>query len=125
MLTLFTYLLASMIVVPYIMTVVIYLVAKAITKRKWKGIHIAVNWTTVFYILAVLVAFQVIFAQQLVGIILIILLSLLSFIIIIQWKKQSEVVFKKAFRFFWRLCFLLFNVLYIILILVGIVQKAV
>ncbi|WP_373895927.1 DUF3397 domain-containing protein [Virgibacillus sp. CBA3643] len=117
------YFIAFFITVPILATWIVYKISFKIYGHQWKAIHISVNWTTIFYIIAVLILVSNIFDQQFIGIMLILLLSMLAVIIILQWKMRTEVVFAKAFKTLWRLCFLIFSFLYICFVLIGIIQQ--
>lgn len=117
------YLIATLIMVPIIATWLIYKIAFKIFNHKQKAFHISINWTTVLYIIAVSMLSNILFDQDFIGIILIILLSLLSILIIIQWKTTENIILLRAFKILWRLCFVSFFILYIGLILTGIIMQ--
>lgn len=106
--------------VPIIATWIVYLISVKMYRHKWKAVHNAVNWTTILYIIAVGTLVKEIFGISFFGIILVIIISIYTIIVIAQWKIYTEVIFSKAFKVFWRICFLLFSMLYICLILIGI-----
>lgn len=117
------YFFAVFITVPLFATLIVYMISRKVYAGKWKAVHKAVNWTTIFYIIADAMLLSIIFDRQFAGIILVILLLILTLIIIIQWKMNTEVLFRKAFKTLWRITFLLFLFIYICLLVIGIIQR--
>ncbi|UJL47844.1 DUF3397 domain-containing protein [Virgibacillus sp. NKC19-16] len=117
------YFIAFFITVPILATWIVYKISLRLYDHQWKAIRISVNWTTILYMIAVLILLSDIFDQQFIGIMLVLLLSMLAGIIILQWKARTEVVLTKAFKTLWRLCFLIFLFLYICLVLIGVIQR--
>lgn len=120
MLDFIIYFIGLIVTVPIIATWIVYLISVKMYRHKWKAVHNAVNWTTILYIIAVGTLVKEIFGISFFGIILVIIISIYTIIVIAQWKIYTEVIFSKAFKVFWRICFLLFSMLYICLILIGI-----
>lgn len=114
---------ALIITFPILATILIYFITYKVTGHKIKAIHNAVNWTTLLYIFATTFLSYTIFGPYLISIILSLLLLVLITIIIIQWKIKTEVVFVRALKVSWRIYFLLFLSLYIILSLIGVLQR--
>ncbi|SFB18813.1 Protein of unknown function [Lentibacillus halodurans] len=118
---LFAYFAGTIITMPILATIVVYLAGVKVFRHKWKAVHTAVNWTTFLYIIAVGTMLKIMFGNSFSGIILAILLAMFAVIATVQWKMYTEVVFAKVFKVFWRVCFLLFLLLYCLLVLTGIV----
>jgi len=72
-----------------------------------------VQWTAIFYIVADIILIKMILNVQVIGYTLIIIILILAFIIVAQWKKENEVSLIKGLRLMWRINFLLFVTLYI------------
>ncbi|WP_174613152.1 DUF3397 domain-containing protein [Virgibacillus ihumii] len=123
MLNIIVYVIGLMITVPVAVTLIVYVIGVKVYRQKWKAIHKAVSWTTLLYIIAVLVMLQQIFDSSFIGIWVIVLLSIFTVIAVVHWKLYTEVVFYKVFKIFWRVCFLLFVLLYIVLVVIGIMQQ--
>ncbi|OZU90416.1 hypothetical protein CIL03_04525 [Virgibacillus indicus] len=117
------YFFAFFITVPFFATLVVYMISRKVHPGKWKAVHKAVNWTTILYIIADIMLISIIFDRQFTGIAAVILLFILTLIIIIQWKTNTEVLFGKAFKTLWRISFLLFLFIYICLLMIGIIQR--
>src|SRR5699024_1264078 len=98
---------------PILISIVIYFLGVRFTKTKWKSIHKMVQWTAIFYIVADIILIKMILNVQVIGYTLIIIILILAFIIVAQWKKENEVSLIKGLRLMWRINFLLFVTLYI------------
>lgn len=120
MLDLISKLLAFFITAPLLTSIVVYFISMTIERNKWKAIHRVVNWTTIFYIIAVHIMLHSIFSRSFITITIVVLLFILTIIILIQWKKQRDIQFLVAFKLLTRISFLLFFVLYGCFMIIGI-----
>ncbi|MFD2760548.1 DUF3397 domain-containing protein [Lentibacillus juripiscarius] len=119
----FAYLIGIIITAPMLATWGVYYAAAGAGRNKWKAVHTAVNWTTFLYILAVTAMLYTIYGSGYAGITSVLLMTLFTVIIVVRWKMFTEVVFHKAFKIFWRICFLLFAGLYCLLAITGIIRN--
>jgi Protein of unknown function (DUF3397) len=114
---------AFFITIPIVATVVLYYILKFFYGNPIKAFHKAINWTTLLYIIAVDVLLTYLFKGSYIGYIIVLLLLLLTLLITIQWKRHTEIMIQKAMKLLWRLSFLIFFFLYIVLVVYGIVEK--
>ncbi|ASK63592.1 hypothetical protein CFK37_16215 [Virgibacillus phasianinus] len=114
---------ACAIMVPFIVTWLIYKGHRLQRKTRLYAFHKAVAWSAILYILSVMMMLKAIFNDFFVGYIILFHLVCLTVLIIIQRVNHTEVAFKKACKIVWRLSFLLFFFLYIGLILIGIAKQ--
>lgn len=110
---LFTFIL---IIVPVFSTILLYRLHKKIKKSSWKAFHFSSQVSSLFYIAAVTSLLYVLFEMNVIGKILILFLIILSIILILQWKQDTEVSFLKAMKLLLRISFLSFGLLYVLLI---------
>lgn len=110
-----------LVIIPIFVSYLVYYISKMILKHRWKAIHLTVEWTAVFYIVAVAIFLKKHFHYEFIGWILIVLISILSCILIYQWKKHTEVVLRKGLKVLSRISFLLFGLIYIIFVLYEII----
>src|SRR5690606_24154930 len=111
---------AFFITIPVIFTLFVYLFVLKIRRLSAKqALHKAVNWSTVLYIIAVALIVQYLFELSVAGFILIFILAILTIVILLQWKNNTDIQFVKAVKLLWKICFLLFLFLYLCLIVVG------
>jgi hypothetical protein len=111
---------ATFVTVPIIGYFVVFVIAKQMTKKHRKSVHIALDTTTILFILSVHYLIVTIWEFSLLWLILILMIAMAILSLLIQYKLNEEVDFKKVFRGFWRFNFLLFFSAYIILVCVGI-----
>lgn len=114
------YIIAFLMTVPIVLTALIYYLSIKFHRPVWKAVHTAVNWTTIFYMMAVILIFNM-FDIRVIGIVLVFFLFLLGLFIYMQWRFNTEVKVTKAFKLAWRICFLLFLFLYVCLVIIGII----
>lgn len=117
-----THIISFFITVPMVASFIVYVISMIRLRNLWKAIHMMVDWTTLFYILAVMIMLLVLFERHFFGYILIFLLMALSVIIFNQWKKERDIQLKKAVKLLWRISFLLFFFLYGCLTVLGIIK---
>lgn len=117
------HMIAFFITIPFLATWIFYFVSLKIYRHRWKAIHSAINYTTILYIIAVLFMLALIFENSFFGIIIGCILCLLVTIIIYQWKMKSEIMFFRAVKVLWRICFLFFTFMYICLVFIGVANR--
>lgn len=116
-------LIALLIICPIIPTWLVYAIVNRIVQHKTRALHFAVNWTTILYILATVMILNMMFERQFIGIVTCLILFVLAIIMIWQWRAKTEVLFGRAVKILWRICFLIFLSSYSILVVYGIAIK--
>ncbi len=106
-----------LIVVPVFLTYVIYFIMYKLTKSKWKAIHLSVQSTALFYVVASILLVDSLFQLKTMSYIIIFHLFLLAIILIRQRYSQTEIILYDGIRLLFRLSFLIFSISYMILIL--------
>src|SRR5690625_2374302 len=99
---------------PIIIYIVSYLLLKIILKQKWKVIHITSQLTAPFLVIATSYLVNYVYRISIFYYSIIFFLVIVMIHLIIQWKKDTEVVLKKALKLALRVTFLLFFIFYII-----------
>lgn len=117
------YITVFFLVFPFVLTILIFVVNKLFGVHPLKAFHRSMSWSTVFYIFIVIQMFFMFYNKVFIGIIALVFLISLSVIIILQRRKKTDVQIKKASRLLWRICFLLFILLYIALIIYGVIIR--
>lgn len=123
MLDIVLFIVASIITIPILVTILLYFLFKYLYQNPIKAFHQSINWTTILYIISVNVILTNIFGGFYVGYCIGFLLCILTILIIVQWKKNTEIDYHRAFKLLWRLSFLVFFVLYTGLVAYGIVRS--
>src|SRR5690625_8037773 len=101
MVNFFSYIIAFFITVPVIATWLMYFILVKWNWPKLKAFHQAVNWTTLLYIIAVLILFWLNFRINLMGVIIIFFLSALAVINFMQRKFNVECLLTSDFDLLW------------------------
>ncbi|WP_042145022.1 DUF3397 domain-containing protein [Paucisalibacillus sp. EB02] len=118
----FIILLAFFITAPILITILTYYSLKFMYQNPIKAFHKSINWTTIIYIIAVNTLLSYLFEGAYIGYIIVFMLCILTIIVILQWRNNLEINYQKALKLLWRISFLFFFVLYIILVLYGILR---
>nr|WP_263328107.1 DUF3397 domain-containing protein [Neobacillus sp. Marseille-Q6967] len=109
---------------PLLGFIIIYFLYKMITKNSRKSFHKALDYSTIFFIMAVHFLTITIWGKSLFGVILLIMIFIAMVFVVVHWKMNGEIVFNKVFKGFWRFNFLLFFITYITLTVFGLVHRA-
>ncbi|WP_117169812.1 DUF3397 domain-containing protein [Paraliobacillus sediminis] len=118
---LIAYIVAIFITFPIVVTVGLYYILKRIYKHPKKALHRSIAYSTLFYIISVMIMLDHLFQSSYIGSIILFLLVVLMSFVILQWKFTHEIIFKHAFKLFWRSMFLCFFVAYVLLGITGII----
>ncbi|UOQ43142.1 DUF3397 domain-containing protein [Halobacillus salinarum] len=114
---------ALVITLPIPFLILFYFFARKWCRHKRKAVHYTATITAPIFILAVHVLLFVQFERSFFAYIIIMLLCILSFSIIIQYKLHEEVRLGRAFKGFFRFSFLLFLIVYSGLSLFGLIER--
>ncbi|ENH98339.1 hypothetical protein J416_01329 [Gracilibacillus halophilus YIM-C55.5] len=104
---------AIAITIPLFITVLVYFTSKRLVERHWRAIHIAVDSTTIFYILAVNAMIYSLFQYHVTGYMILFLAFMFTIFVFAQWKQGKDIIFSVIWKYFWKSSFLLFFILYI------------
>lgn len=103
---------AAFVTMPLLSFFVIYMVARKWTRKKKKSFYVAINISTVFFIVAVHFLIVAIWGKSYLWMMLILLLLLNILFAIGYWRKKGDLHIPSVLRLFWRFSFLLFFFLY-------------
>lgn len=113
---------AAMVTFPFVTTFISYQIMKIVYRSKKRALHASVAYTTIFYIISVMMMLEQLFNTTYFGIIIIIILAGFMVSIIIQWRLTEDIVIKHAWKIFWRVIFLVFLFTHFTLGMVGIIH---
>lgn len=116
------FLVVFFITIPIIATYLFYKIGMKVYAQDWRAFHFAVHMSSIFYIIAVNMLFFLIFRFQFVGSTFVVMLVILTIILIVQRRKNTEVILWKGVKAMWRITFLLFFTLYICAIIYTLLQ---
>lgn len=112
---------ALLITIPILVYILIFMISKPFTKNYRKAVHLALDGSTVFFILSVHFLVITIWERSYLSVIFIFMLCCAIIFVIMNWKINGEIIFTRFFKGFWRFSFLLFFLAYIGLTIYGIV----
>jgi CDP-diglyceride synthetase len=110
--------------VPLLGFIIIYFLYKMITKNSLKSFHVALDLSTVLFILAVHFLTMTIWGESFFWLIAILLIIIAMVFVVVHWKVKGEIVLNKVFKGFWRFNFLIFFLAYITLTFYGLLHRA-
>lgn len=117
------YLIAIILTAPLGVAIIIYHFLNKAYKQPIIAIHRTVKWTTILFVLSVHFLILEIFTKNIFGYLIVFLLSILTIIIIRQWRTKGEINFRKAYLLLQKISFLIFSLTYVLLILLGIASR--
>ncbi len=121
--TVFSSLIATLVTIPLLGYLAVFIISKQITKKHKRSVHIALDVSTLFFILAVHYLIVVIWDKSYLWMIVLSLLITAVTFIIMHWRIKQEINLRALFKGFWRFNFLLYFTAYIVLMLIGLVQR--
>ncbi|MCZ0704526.1 hypothetical protein J2T56_003054 [Natronobacillus azotifigens] len=122
---LFAYLLGIMVTFPLLVTLLLYYLFKKSTGNKKYAVHASMQYSACFYLLSFFVIVDQTFGSSYIGWTIVILLTLLLFFIIIQWKLIGDIIFKRVWQLFLRTIFFLFFIINFLIIIIALLLKLV
>ncbi|KPB04427.1 DUF3397 domain-containing protein [Bacillus sp. CHD6a] len=114
---------ATIITLPIFALIAFFYIAKLVTRNNKKSFHLAVDASTLFFILAVHFIMIIIWDTSFLSVILTVLLFIATVMVLTHYKIKEEIHFRRVFKGFWRLNFLLFFLAYFCLLTFGIMKR--
>jgi hypothetical protein len=114
---------ATLITVPMIGYLAVFIISKQITGNHRRSVNLAIDTSTFLLVLSVHFLIMTIWEKSFLWLILLILFALAALFVWIHWKYKEEIILPKVFKGFWRFNFLLFFSAYIILVIFGLFQR--
>ncbi|MEK3887072.1 DUF3397 domain-containing protein [Bacillus sp. FSL K6-3431] len=116
---------ATFITLPLFLYLLIFIGIKYWTKNGRQAMNTAINITTPVLFFSVHFLFLAIWSRSLIWYIIIFMLLIGFAFTFIYWKMKEEIIYRKLLLGYWRLIFLLFTLVYIILLVYGITIRAI
>ncbi len=113
------------VIIPFLGYFLTFITAKELLKNHRKAVHVATDITTFLLILSVHFIIISIWEKSFLWVILISIFMVGIIFTVVHWKAKGEIHFKKVFKGFWRVNFLLFSTAYISLLVVGLILRLV
>jgi hypothetical protein len=120
---LFSAFVATLITVPMIGYLAVFIISKQITGNHRRSVNMAIDFSTFLLVLSVHFLTITIWDRSFLWLIMIILFGLAAIFVWIHWKFKEEIVMPRVFKGFWRFNFLIFFSAYIVLVLYGLFKR--
>lgn len=101
---------------PFIITYLIFRNKYRKNHNKKISLQKTIDYSTVIYLIGVLYLFNNMFGSYFIGYIIIVFLIVLSIILVLQLKYKNEVVLIKGLKGLWKLSFLIYLGIYVLLL---------
>ncbi|CAM3410093.1 DUF3397 domain-containing protein [Cytobacillus oceanisediminis] len=121
--TVFSAFIATLVTIPLLGYLAVFIISKQITKKHRRSVHIALDVSTFLFILSVHFLIVVIWGKSYLWMILLSLLFTALIFVIIHWRVKQEISLRVMFKGFWRFNFLLYFSVYVVLIIIGLIQR--
>lgn len=100
---------------PIVIGMMTYVLLKVLLKHKWKVIHLTAQVSAPFLLIATTYFVRNLYEIDIFYYCIIFFLMIIMLHLIVQWKRDTEVVLKKALKLALRVIFLIFFLPYIVL----------
>lgn len=114
---------ATLVMLPILSYMIFFITAKQLTKNHRRSVHIAMDFSTVFFIFSVHYLIIVIWNKHLFWLLMLFVLLVACTVALIHYKVKQEIVFKKVLKGCWRLNFASFFCIYVLLSVVGVLIR--
>ncbi|MER2169322.1 MAG: DUF3397 family protein [Psychrobacillus psychrodurans] len=115
-------LISIIVLVPAILFIASFGIAKYGFHKRKKSIGIAADITTFLLFFSVSHVFNIIFEKEIGFILIIIAIMIATVITVLEWKMKKEIEIKPLLRKLWRLFFILLCVMYALLWVIGVIR---
>ncbi|MDF1506690.1 DUF3397 domain-containing protein [Robertmurraya sp. DFI.2.37] len=119
----FSNVVAALVTIPILGYIIIFVICKQVTKQHRRAVQMALDGSTLLFIISVHYLIMNIWNKSFLWLILILILLIGVAVVLLHWKIKQEIDYQKVFRGFWRFNFLVFFSAYMILLIIGIVRS--
>ncbi|PFO09942.1 hypothetical protein COJ85_00735 [Bacillus sp. AFS076308] len=123
--TIFSSVLTVFFAIPIIGTILVFTVIKLTLKTTKKALHMALDYTTIFYIVSVHFLIVTLWDKSFFWLIILVMLVIAMVFVFVHWKVKEEIIVKRVWKGFWRFNFILFFFTYFVLTFYGLVSRAI
>lgn len=121
----FVYIAATLVTIPLIGLYLVYLISVKITRDKIYSIKLAVDCTTILFIIAVYFIIVELWNVRLLWLIILLFLFTAICFTIIHWKLYEDIEISKVLKGVWRFQFFLYFIFYFIFMIYGLISNIV
>ncbi|MED4226099.1 DUF3397 domain-containing protein [Neobacillus cucumis] len=123
--TIFSSVLTLFFALPILGTILVFIVIKFILKSTKRSLHLALDYTTLLYIISVHFLIVTLWGKSFFWLIILVMLVLAMVFLLVHWKVKEEIIVKRVWKGFWRFNFILFFAAYFLLTFYGLVSRAI
>ncbi|MBV7503837.1 DUF3397 domain-containing protein [Bacillus sp. sid0103] len=109
---------------PFLGFIIVFFVLKMFTRNTRKSVHLALDSTTILFIISVHFLIVTIWERSFFWLIILIMILIAMVFVFVHWKVKEEIILKKVMKGFWRFNFILFLLAYLALTLYGLIHRA-
>ena len=114
---------ATFVTIPFLGYIIVFVISKLVTKKHRKSVQLAIDVTTLLFVIAIHYFILAIWGQSLLWLILLLLIFIAIIFVLMHWKINHDIILVKVFKGYWRLNFLVFGFIYFILLLYGLILR--
>ena len=114
---------ATFVTIPLLGYIIVFVISKLLTKNHRKSVKIAIDITTLLFVISDYYFIKAIWGISLFWLILLIMVMIAIAFVFAHWKINHEINFIKVFKGFWRFNFLFFGFIYILLLIYGLILR--
>ncbi|MBU8877713.1 DUF3397 domain-containing protein [Bacillus sp. FJAT-29790] len=119
----FSAIVATFVTIPILAYLLVFIISKQVTRQHRRSVHIALDVSTLLFVISVHYLIVTIWAQSYLWVIFLSMLIIAVIFVIIHWRVKQEINFTLIFKGFWRLNFFIFFTAYVVLMVIGLVQS--
>jgi hypothetical protein len=116
---------ATFVTIPLLGYIIVFVISKLLTKNHRKSVKIAIDVTTLLFVISDYYFIKAIWGVSLFWLILLIMMIIAITFVLAHWKINHEIQFIKVFKGFWRFNFLFFGFIYILLLIYGLILRVI
>ncbi|WP_371017469.1 DUF3397 domain-containing protein [Pseudalkalibacillus sp. JSM 102089] len=120
---LLSWIVATAVTIPLLAWYLVYIITVKTTRKKKFSFRLAVDVSTIFFILSVHFILVELLGQSFLLVILLMIIGAAGAFTVLHWKMKDDVEIHKVIKGAWRFNFLLFSTGYIVLVLIGLVHR--
>ncbi|MEH7075061.1 DUF3397 domain-containing protein [Neobacillus drentensis] len=124
MITVLSSIISIFIALPFLGFIVVFFAMKFITNNTQKSVHVALDSTTILFIISVHFLILTIWDKSFFWFIILLMILIAMVFVFVHWKIKEEIILKKVIKGFWRFNFILFLFTYLSLTVYGLIYRA-
>ncbi|MBS4189119.1 DUF3397 domain-containing protein [Bacillus sp. FJAT-49705] len=121
--SIFSSIIATFVTIPLLGYLLVFIISKQVTKKHKKSVHLALDVSTLLFVISVHYLIVTIWNQSFLWVIILSMLVIAIIFVLIHWKIKQEINVSRVFKGYWRFNFLLFFTAYIVLTVIGLIQS--